>query len=73
MRALKRAQIMADIITFRPLRKAAGSHKASGGTAATIIIFPGVRYERPALAEAGVKWIQPRRLTPYLPMPRPQN
>jgi len=67
---IERAQIMSSIIAFRPRRTPASKQKPNGAGDASVIIFPGVRYERPAQSDAAAKWIQPAFLAPYKPRPQ---
>lgn len=46
---------MGSILAFRP-RKAAGKTPKQNASPATIIIFPGVRYERVPAADGNNKW-----------------
>lgn len=61
---------MSSIIAFRPRRKAESKPKPGVAGDATVIIFPGVRYERsPAAEKNAAPWIQPAHRTPFLPAP----
>lgn len=47
---------MNSILTFRPRKAAAISSPKPSGAPATIIIFPGVRYERQVSSETIAGW-----------------
>ena len=46
---------MASILAFSP-RKSTRAKAAGDGAPATVIIFPGVRYERLGTSSEAVKW-----------------
>lgn len=43
---------MGSILSFVPRKAATGQSRQPAGSAASVIIFPGVRYERRAMIEA---------------------
>lgn len=62
---------MSSIVNFRPRLKAAGASSRSNDAPATIIIFPGVRYERLVSPEAIEKlsataWMAKAQTSPAL-------
>lgn len=47
---------MASILTFSPRKSTKSKAAAPDGRPATVIIFPGVRYERLGANSEAVKW-----------------
>ena len=64
---------MGNILAFRPRRPSGGQTPKKGGQSATVIIFPGVRYERRADAEGGAKWSPVTWIGQFQPQPLPTN
>lgn len=62
---------MGNILAFRPRKPSGGKTTKKGSSSATVIIFPGVRYERRADAEAGVKWSAVNWMAQFQPQPLP--
>jgi hypothetical protein len=63
---------MASILAFTP-REAARTPKAGDDNRpATVIIFPGVRYERTATTTSPKtpKWLPPGWMAPFQPLPQ---
>ncbi len=52
---------MGTILAFRPRKSSGAKAPKHGASPATIIIFPGVRYERLSV-EGSAKWAPPSRM-----------
>jgi hypothetical protein len=68
---LERGKDMGNVLAFRP-RKSSGVRAPRRGSA-TIIIFPGVRYERQPSADINTKWSPVNWIGHLQPRPRPTN
>ncbi len=66
----REANDMGNILAFRP-RKAAGGKTRKQGAPATVIIFPGVRYERAPDTASAQKWSPATWMAQFQPQPLP--
>ncbi len=64
---------MADILSFKAPQKARRDERTGEKRPATVIIFPGVRYERLGQQEGGSKWLSPGWMAPFAPQTLPQG
>jgi hypothetical protein len=69
----REARVMGSILSFVPRKAATNHHKHPRGTPASIIIFPGVRYERRALMEAARGHLPSGSATSFRIRPAPRN
>ncbi|MEQ1950738.1 hypothetical protein [Mesorhizobium sp. CN2-181] len=63
---------MGNVLAFRP-RKSSGGKTREKGASATVIIFPGVRYERAPEAASGQKWSPAAWIAQLQPQPLPTS
>lgn len=68
---VERQNDMGNILAFRPRKSSGGRTPKKGASSATVIIFPGVRYERRADADNGAKWSPVSWMAQFQPQPLP--
>jgi hypothetical protein len=70
---VERQNDMGNILAFRPRKPSGGKTTKQGSSPATVIIFPGVRYERTAELDAGAKWSPVNWIAQFQPQPLPTS
>ena len=68
---VERQNDMGNILAFRPRKSSGGRTPKKGTSSATVIIFPGVRYERRADTDGGAKWSPVTWIAQFQPQPLP--
>lgn len=69
----ERAHIMGKVLVFKPREAVPRARDPEQSAPAEIIMFTGVRYERPAAAETATKWTSAGWMAPYQPKPIPHS
>ena len=62
---------MGSLLSFAPRRAASSRRPVMAGATASVIIFPGVRYERPDAVRGGYKAALPVQANPAPGKPAP--